>query len=56
MKRHMKSIAGSGRVQPAPNASAKALATPLFRQRIVKSKKAYKRQQNQTLSQYEQNQ
>lgn len=50
MKLHTKSSAGTGRLQPAPNAMAKALASPLFRQRVVKSKKAYKRQQNQLLS------
>jgi stalled ribosome alternative rescue factor ArfA len=56
MKLNMKYRAGSGRLQPAPNEAAKALASPLFRQRIVKPKKAYKRQQNQTLSKIEQNQ
>jgi stalled ribosome alternative rescue factor ArfA len=56
MKRNMKYRAVAGRLQPAPNEAAKALASPLFRQRIVKPKKAYKRQQNQTLSKIEQNQ
>lgn len=51
MKRHTKSSVGNGLVQNAPNAFAKALAKPLFHQRIVKSKKAYKRLKNQTLSQ-----
>jgi len=56
MKRNMKSRVAAGRLQPAPNEAAKALASPLFRQRIVKPKKAYKRQQNQTISKIEQNQ
>jgi stalled ribosome alternative rescue factor ArfA len=56
MRQNTKSGAGAGRLQPAPNEAAKALASPLFRQRIVKPKKAYKRQQNQTLSKIEQNQ
>jgi stalled ribosome alternative rescue factor ArfA len=50
MKPHMKSGAGNGQLLPARNAMAKALAQPLFRQRIVKSKKSYNRQQNQSLS------
>lgn len=37
----------SGRLKrkprPLPNLTARALASPLFRQRIVKSKKAYSR-------------
>lgn len=51
MKLDMKSRRRAGLVQPTRNAVAKALAKPLYRQRIVKSKKAYKRQQNQLLSQ-----
>lgn len=51
MKRRMKSSRGAGALQPAPNALAKALAKSLFRQRIVASKKLYKRQRNQALSQ-----
>lgn len=51
MKQHGKSRTASGRLQPVPNAMAKALASPLFRQRVIKSKKAYKRQQNQILRQ-----
>lgn len=51
MKLNMKSRRRAGLVQPAPNEAAKALAKPLYRQRIVKSKKVYKRQQNQSLSQ-----
>lgn len=56
MKRNMKYRVAAGRLQPAPNEVAKALASPLFRQRIVKSKKSYKRQQNQSLRKIEQNQ
>jgi stalled ribosome alternative rescue factor ArfA len=56
MPRNMKSRGAAGRLQPARNVVAKALAEPLFRQRVVKSKKAYKREQNQTLSKVEQNQ
>jgi stalled ribosome alternative rescue factor ArfA len=56
MKRNMKLGVAAGRLQPAPNEAAKALASPLFRQRIVKPKKDYKRQQNQTLNKLLQNQ
>jgi stalled ribosome alternative rescue factor ArfA len=56
MKRNMKYRAAAGRFQPAPNEAAKALASPLFQQRIVKSKKAYKRERNQSLSKVLQNQ
>jgi stalled ribosome alternative rescue factor ArfA len=56
MKHYMKSRGGTGATRRAPNASAKALSNPLFRQRIVKSKKVYKRQQNQTLGKIDQNQ
>lgn len=51
MKQHGKSRTASGRLQPVPNVMAKALASPLFRQRVIKSKKSYKRQQNQILRQ-----